>query len=114
MNETKKGFQPWNLLLILVCVVCFCGGVYLLNTTINARFDAVDQAVMGGMTTTSKVIDRIEDKLVDLQASAKAMEAKIAAPVAPPPPQVASDDAAAPAAAAAPAPAPAPAPAKAE
>jgi len=106
MNETKKGFQPWNLLIILVCVVGFCGGVYLLNTTINARFDSVDLAVSGSLSMTSKAIERIEDKLANIQTAARAMEAKMAAPVAPPPPAVISDDAAPPA------PAPAPAPAK--
>jgi hypothetical protein len=31
MNEVKKSFQPWNLILIVVCVAGFCGGIYLLD-----------------------------------------------------------------------------------
>jgi hypothetical protein len=106
MNEPKKSFQPWNLLLILVCVVGFVGGVYLLNTTINARLDALDTAVTGGLGTMSKAVERIDTKVTDIQADLKVLEAKMAAPPPPPPPPAPIDPAAPPAAP--------PAPAKAE
>jgi hypothetical protein len=110
MSEEKKSFQPWNLILIVVCVVGFSGGVYLLNTTINTRFDSVDLAVSGGLDKTAMTLDRMDDKLGSLKESIKALEAKLAAP--PPPPPAPVDPAAAPADATAPAPAaPAPPPA---
>jgi hypothetical protein len=86
MNEAKKSFDPWRLILIVVCVVGFSGGIYLLNTTINTRFDAVDAAVTGATNTTSMSLDRIDGKLAAIQASMKEMEQKMAAPVAAPPP----------------------------
>jgi ribosomal protein L12E/L44/L45/RPP1/RPP2 len=109
MDEAKKSFDPWRLILIVVCVVGFSGGIYLLNTTINTRLDAVDAAVTGVMNTTSMSLDRIDGKLVAIQASMKEMEQKMAAPIAAPPPPAPAD-----AAAAAPKPKPKPAPAKAE
>jgi len=110
MNEAKKGFQPWNLLLILVCVAGFFGGLYLLNFTINTRLDAVDTGLAGGLSKTSMVLDRIDNKLNAVQAAMKDMEQKMAAP--PPPPPAPVDPAAAAAAVPAPADAAAPAPDK--
>jgi len=107
MNETKKSFQPWNLILILVCVAGFVGGIYLLNFTTNSRFDVVDASLKGGLSKTSIMLDRIDGKLSKIQAKMEEMETKMAAP--PPPPPAPVDPAAA-----AVVPAPKPAPAKAE
>lgn len=97
MNEAKKGFDLWRMILILVCLVGFIGGIYLLNTTINTRLDAVDATGDGNAQTTAMAIKRLDNKLAEVLASVKALEAKVAAPPAPPPaPPVASDDAAAP------------------
>jgi hypothetical protein len=109
MNEVKKSFQPWNLILIVVCVVGFCGGIYLLNLTINTRFDAVDQALTAGMSRTAMTLERIDGNVTDLEVAFKVIQEKMAAPVPPPPPPAPTDEAAAAPAAAAPAPAPAPA-----
>ena len=95
MNEAKKGFDVWRMILILVCLVGFVGGIYLLNTTINTRFDAVDATGDGNAQTTAMAIKRLDNKLTDLLASVEALEAKVAAPP-PSAPPVASDDAAAP------------------
>ena len=111
MDETKKSFQPWNLILILVCVAGFVGGIYLLNFATNSRFDAVDASLTGSLSKTSIVLDRIDGKLSEIQAKMEAMETKMATP--PPPPPAPVDPAAA-AAVPAPAHAPKPAPAKAE
>ena len=117
MNEVKKSFQPWNLILIVVCVVGFCGGIYLLNLTINTRFDAVDQALTAGMSRTAMTLERIDGNVTDLEVAFKVAQEKMAAPVPPPPAPtdaaVAAPAPAAPAPAAAPAKEPAKAPAKA-
>lgn len=104
MNEAKKSFDPWRLVLILVCAVGFIGGIYLLNLTINTRFDAVDGAVTSGTGTTAIVLDKIDKKVSDIQTRLDEMSAKLAAPAPAP----------APAEAPAPEAAPAPAPEKAE
>jgi hypothetical protein len=110
MNDAKKTFDPWRLVLILVCAVGFIGGIYLLNLTINTRFDAVDSAVTSGSGTTAMTLDRIDNKLSNIENMMNEMTAKMAPP--PPPPAPPADAAAAPAAA--PAPEAAPAPAKKE
>ncbi|MDD5309284.1 MAG: hypothetical protein PHU25_18370 [Deltaproteobacteria bacterium] len=86
MDEAKKVFQPWQLILILVCVVAFGGGLYLLNGAIESRFDSLDTAVTGGTDTAIKAIERVDTKVVAVQDALKAMEAKMAAPVAAPAP----------------------------
>jgi len=100
MNEAKKSFDPWRLILILVCAAGFFGGIYLLSTTINTRFDSVDGTntrVSSDVSEMSTAIKRIDSTVTDVQEMMKAMEAKMAAPP-PPAPPVASDDAAPPAA----------------
>jgi len=96
MNEAKKSFDPWRLILILVCAVGFVGGIYLLSTTINTRFDSVDgtnSSVSSNVSEMSTAIKRIDNTVADMKEMMTAMEAKMAAP---PPPPVASDDAVAP------------------
>jgi len=85
MNDAKKSLDPWRLVLILVCMVGFIGGIYLLNLTINTRFDTVDQAVTGSTGTTSMSLDRIDTKLSAMQKQLDDMAAKMA-PLPPPPP----------------------------
>ena len=96
MDEAKKSFQPWQLILILVCVVAFGGGLYLLNEAIGTRFDSVDQAVTGGTDTILKTVERVDNKVMALQEDMKAMEAKMAAPVAAPAPVAPAEGAAKP------------------
>jgi ribosomal protein L12E/L44/L45/RPP1/RPP2 len=83
------------LILILVCVVAFGGGLYLLNEAIGTRFDSVDQAVTGGTDTVLKTLERVDNKVVSVQDTLKAMEAKMAAPVAAPAPAAPAEGAAA-------------------
>ena len=94
MNDEKKSVEPWQLILILVLLLAFFGGLYVTNQSISAKLDAIEASVNATKDILKLTIDKVDNRVESLQ---KKMNARAAA--------------AAPVPAPAPAPVPAPAPA---
>lgn len=45
MNEGKSKVQPWQLVLILILVLAFFGGLYVMNEAITTKLDNIAAAV---------------------------------------------------------------------
>lgn len=45
MNEGKSKVQPWQLVLILILVLAFFGGLYVMNEAITTKLDNIAKAI---------------------------------------------------------------------
>ena len=80
MNDAKKSVEPWQLIMILLLVIAFFGGLYVVSQTITSRLEAVEASVDGKTDMLKNSIDALNSKLDRMRAM---HQAKLAAPPAP-------------------------------
>ena len=97
MNESKSKMEPWQLLLIVVLVLSFFGGGYVLQQAIGVKLDSLETTIAGKTDSIKIAIERLENKFDVVKAAHKAalVVPAVPAPVAAPP--AAEGDEAAPA-----------------
>ena len=66
MNDAKKTMEPWQLVLILVLILAFFGGLYVTNQSISVKLDAVEQSVNSNKDALRSAVDRLENKMESL------------------------------------------------
>ena len=80
MNDSKNTMEPWQLILILVIVVSFFGGLYLTNQSISAKLDSVEANVKATKETLKMKIEGLDNRLDMMMAKHAAAGPPVAAP----------------------------------
>ena len=84
MAEGGKKMEPWQLILILILVLAFFGGLYLVNQTISSQLDTIENAIDVKTQTLKSSIDNINQRLDNMRAMHAASKAAAPAPAAEP------------------------------
>lgn len=85
MAESSKKMEPWQLILILILVVAFFGGLYLMNQAISSQLDSIETAIDIKTQSVKSSVDGLGAKVDRLSAAmAAAMEKHTAQPQTPP------------------------------
>lgn len=79
MNESKKSIEPWQLIMILLLVIAFFGGLYVVTQTITSQLESIAGSVDAKTDTLKMSIDALGAKVDRLR------EARHAAATAPAP-----------------------------
>ncbi len=72
MTDNKKKMEPWQLILILLAMGAFFGGVYFLNQAVDTKLTSLENTVSAKTDTLMKALDRLEaktDRVLDKQAA---------------------------------------------
>lgn len=68
MAESSKKMEPWQLILILILVLAFFGGLYIVNQTIASQVEALENVVESKTESIKSSIDNVNRRL-DLMKS---------------------------------------------
>jgi len=83
MSDDKRKMEPWQLIMILLLVVAFFGGIYFVNEAVSARLDGLDTALESRTNTLMLAIDRVDNKVESVK---NAVQAQAQAPAPAPAP----------------------------
>lgn len=78
MADNSKKMEPWQLILILILVLAFFGGLYIVSQTITSQVEALETAVDAKTESIKSGLDNINRRL-DLMRSAQ-LQAAASAP----------------------------------
>ncbi len=77
MSTEKSNVEPWQLILIIVLMIAFFGGLYVVNQAISARIDSLETTIDGKIEMVGRNVERLENKLMRQAAERKAAAAAI-------------------------------------
>ena len=60
MSNSSKSIEPWQLLLIIILVAVFFGGLYGLNQAINAKLEEHETIMEGKLEMIDRNVERLE------------------------------------------------------
>jgi hypothetical protein len=84
MAEGSKKMEPWQLILILILVLAFFGGLYLMNQAITSQLESIEGAIDAKTETIKSGIDSVNRRLDNLRAMQSQSRGAAPAPAAEP------------------------------
>ena len=63
MSNEKSSVEPWQLILIIVLMIAFFGGLYVVNQAISAKIDSMEFTIDSKIEMVGRNIDQLKAQI---------------------------------------------------